>query len=207
MTNTASLRFQLDEINKNARDNIERFIVSKGYKTSITQSTQLAKNEFVSLSVNSPVLTVVRANGPATVNLRTVEGEDPSQINVQGLCIITDNRFTSIDVVSNSDTAIRVSINVYMDDTVPPIDSSQLLMDIAAAANILTEAKEARDAILNMQVATGDPGTDALWDGETLTIPRGDKGDKGDNVSITNVTTQQAFEDAVAGPLDLIVLL
>ena len=204
MTNTASLRFQLDEINKNARDNIERFIVSKGYKTSITKSSQLAMNEFVSLSVDRPVLTVVRANGPATVNLRTVEGEDPSQINVQGLCIITDNRFTSIDVVSNSDTAIRVSINVYMDDTVPPIDSSQLLMDIAAAANILTEAKEARDAILNMQVATGDPGTDALWDGETLTIPRGDKGD---SVSITNVTTQQAFEDAVAGPLDLIVLL
>lgn len=97
-----------------------------------------------------------------------------------------------------------MSINVYLDDTVPLIDSSQLLMDIAAAATIRTEAKEARDAILNMKVATGDPETDALWDGETLTIPRGDKGD---SVSITNVTTQQAFEDAVAGPLDLIVLL
>ena len=203
MTNTASLRFQLDEINKNARDNIERFIVSKGYKTSITKSSQLAMNEFVSLSVDRPVLTVIRANGPATVNLRTADG-DPSQINVQGLCIITDNRFTSIDVVSNSDRTIKVSINVYLDDTVPLIDSSQLLMDIAAAATIRTEAKEARDAILNMKVATGDPETDALWDGETLTIPRGDKGD---SVSIINVTTQQAFEDAVAGPLDLIVLL
>lgn len=34
--------------------------------------------------------------------------------------------------------------------------------------------------IVNMNVATGDAGTQAEWDGITLTVPRGDRGLRGD---------------------------
>ena len=41
------------------------------------------------------------------------------------------------------------------------------------------EAEDARDAIFGMDVATGAQGTSVVWDGTTLTIPRGDTGPQG----------------------------
>lgn len=45
-----------------------------------------------------------------------------------------------------------------------------------AAGQSEAEAKAARDAVLNMQVATGAAGSSVTWDGTTLSVPRGANG-------------------------------
>lgn len=54
-------------------------------------------------------------------------------------------------------TAIQSALN----------EAEQVLIGLRDAA------QDAADSITNMQVATGEPGTPASWDGTTLTVPRG----------------------------------
>ena len=69
------------------------------------------------------------------------------------------NVIENIDLVLN---AVTVAAAV--------VDEAELARD---------EAEDARDAILGMDVATGAQGTSVVWDGTTLTIPRGDTGLQG----------------------------
>jgi len=83
----------------------------------------------------------------------------------------------------SSTTAAPAAIDRTLDNTqysviagvaeeLDAIEDIQTAIDDGTLDNMLN--------IINMEVATGAEGTDAVWDGTTLTVPKGDTGEKGD---------------------------
>lgn len=152
---------------------------------------------------------------------------------------IVDNEFVVIETgiegpPGQLDPADRVRVDAAIQAAAAlATTTAQVTQMCDAAAGSAQAAAQAAGRITGMAVATGAPGSAATWDGQTLTVPRGDKGnlgpsayqvalaagfvgteaawlaslkgDPGPSWTVTVVTTQAAYDAAMPGPLELVV--
>ena len=109
------------------------------------------------------------------------------------LKIYTGGVWTTVNVTAETIASISTSV-------------SQAQSSATSASNSASQALAAKNAITNMQVATGAAGSSVTWNGTTLTVPQGIQGPQGEvttaqlNAALASVETALIVKPAIISP-------
>lgn len=154
-------------------------------------------------SVGSNIADVnIVSDGISNVNIvsSSIANVNTVATNITGLNTIVSNIAEILQADDNAAIATTKALEASDSAVIASTKATESLnSSIGASASASTatvkateaissalEAVTARDAILNMQVGTGVPGSEVIWDGTTLTVPAGT-----DGYSVTSITSNK----------------
>lgn len=146
-------------------------------------------DDIVTVSANDSAVTAVSASigdiSTTATNIADIHTTASGLVSITAVAADIVNIATVAANIVNTDLVANniVNINDVADCLVEILLADENAVIATTQAAVATtkagEAEDARDAILGMDVATGAQGTSVVWDGTTLTIPRGDTGLQG----------------------------